>query len=90
MNSRGYFAQDHGESITKGMTAIGVAVQFDPAASQTGAARLMGSCYSRRRCTEADAGAFRRRVRRLIFCRVMLQKPNFLCSMSRPTTSPES
>src|SRR5258708_12407171 len=30
----GYFAQDHGESITKGMTAIEWLWQFDPAASQ--------------------------------------------------------
>src|SRR6266849_2074519 len=30
----GYFAQDHGESITKGMTAIEWLWQFDPSASQ--------------------------------------------------------
>jgi len=30
----GYFAQDHGDSITKGMTAIDWLWQFDPGANQ--------------------------------------------------------
>src|SRR5439155_154316 len=38
----GYFAQDHGESITKGMTAIEWLWQFDPAASQQELRGLMG------------------------------------------------
>src|ERR1700682_3277800 len=38
----GYFAQDHGESITKGMTAIDWLWQFDPAASQQELRGLMG------------------------------------------------
>src|SRR5260370_35533639 len=38
----GYFAQDHGESITTGMTAIDWLVQFDPSASHTALRGLMG------------------------------------------------
>src|SRR6202521_6191005 len=38
----GYFAQDHAESITKGMTAIEWLWQFDPAASQQELRGLMG------------------------------------------------
>src|SRR5215467_9663674 len=38
----GYFAQDHGESITRGMTALDWLWQFDPAASQQELRGLMG------------------------------------------------
>src|SRR6202049_4316335 len=38
----GYFAQDHGESITKGMTAIDWLWQFDPSANQQELRGLMG------------------------------------------------
>jgi len=33
-SASGYFAQDHGDSITKGMTAIDWLWQFDPSANQ--------------------------------------------------------
>jgi len=43
----GYFAQDHGESITKGMTAIDwLFWQFDPSASQQELRGLMGQMLS--------------------------------------------
>src|SRR6195256_4484278 len=43
----GYFAQDHGESITKGMTAIDWLWQFDPAATQQELRGLMGQLLFR-------------------------------------------
>src|SRR5467141_3875236 len=75
----GYFAQDHGESITKGMTAIEWLWQFDPAASQQELRGLMGqmlfSGEDALKPTRALSGG---ESARLIFCRLMLQKPNFL------------
>ncbi len=75
----GYFAQDHGESITKGMTAIEWLWQYDPAASQQELRGLMGqmlfSGEDALKPTRALSGG---ESARLIFCRLMLQKPNFL------------
>src|SRR5467141_5231229 len=75
----GYFAQDHGESITKGMTAIDWLWQFDPSASQQELRGLMGqmlfSGEDALKPTRALSGG---ESARLIFCRLMLQKPNFL------------
>jgi len=81
----GYFAQDHGESITKGMTAIDWLWQFDPAASQQELRGLMGqmlfSGEDALKPTRALSGG---ESARLIFCRLMLQKPNFLV-LDEPT-----
>src|SRR5438876_10890486 len=81
----GYFAQDHGESITKGMTAIEWLWQFDPAASQQELRGLMGqmlfSGEDALKPTRALSGG---ESARLIFCRLMLQKPNFLV-LDEPT-----
>src|SRR5437773_1341753 len=81
----GYFAQDHGESITKGMTAIEWLWQFDPGASQQELRGLMGqmlfSGEDALKPTRALSGG---ESARLIFCRLMLQKPNFLV-LDEPT-----
>src|SRR5213593_4847987 len=81
----GYFAQDHGESITKGMTAIDWLWQFDPAASQQELRGLMGqmlfSGEDALKPTRALSGG---ESARLIFCKLMLQKPNFLV-LDEPT-----
>src|SRR5579862_8796549 len=81
----GYFAQDHGESITKGMTAIEWLWQFDPSANQQELRGLMGqmlfSGEDALKPTRALSGG---ESARLIFCRLMLQKPNFLV-LDEPT-----
>src|SRR5437667_2437740 len=81
----GYFAQDQGESITKGMTAIDWLWQFDPTASQQELRGLMGqmlfSGEDALKPTRALSGG---ESARLIFCRLMLQKPNFLV-LDEPT-----
>ncbi len=81
----GYFAQDHGESITHGMTAIEWLWQFDPAASQQELRGLLGqmlfSGEEALKPTQALSGG---ESARLIFCRLMLQKPNFLV-LDEPT-----
>src|ERR1700674_4579569 len=81
----GYFAQDHTDSITKGMTAIEWLWQFDPAASQQELRGLMGqmlfSGEDALKPTRALSGG---ESARLIFCRLMLQKPNFLV-LDEPT-----
>jgi len=81
----GYFAQDHGDSITKGMTAIDWLWQFDPSANQQELRGLMGqmlfSGEDALKPTRALSGG---ESARLIFCRLMLQKPNFLV-LDEPT-----
>jgi ATPase subunit of ABC transporter with duplicated ATPase domains len=83
--SVGYFAQDHSESITKGTTAIEWLWQFDPMASQQELRGLMGqmlfSGEDALKPTRALSGG---ESARLIFCRLMLQKPNFLV-LDEPT-----
>src|SRR6202171_5903347 len=81
----GYFAQDHGDSITKGMTAIDWLWQFDPSANQQELRGLMGQMLfsgdAALNPTNALSGV---KPARLIFCKLMLQKPNFLV-LDEPT-----
>ena len=81
----GYFAQDHGDSITKGMTAIEWLWQFDPSANQQELRGLMGQMLfggdDALKPTQALSGG---ESARLIFCKLMLQKPNFLV-LDEPT-----
>src|ERR1700682_768648 len=81
----GYFAQDHGDSITKGMTAIDWLWQFDPSANQQELRGLMGQMLfsgdDALKPTKALSGG---ETARLIFCKLMLQKPNFLI-LDEPT-----
>ncbi len=81
----GYFAQDHTDSITKGTTAIEWLHQFDLQASQEELRGLLGqmlfSGEDALKPTQALSGG---ESARLIFCRLMLQKPNFLI-LDEPT-----
>jgi ATPase subunit of ABC transporter with duplicated ATPase domains len=81
----GYFAQDHADSITKGTTVIEWLHQFNPAASQQELRGLLGQMLfsgdDALKPTAALSGGERARV---IFCRLMLQKPNLLV-LDEPT-----
>ncbi len=81
----GYFAQDHTDSIAKGMTTIEWLHQFDPQASQEELRGLLGQMLfsgdDALKPTQALSGG---ESARLIFCRLMLQKPNFLV-LDEPT-----
>jgi ATPase subunit of ABC transporter with duplicated ATPase domains len=81
----GYFAQDHTDTITHGMTTIEWLHQFDPQASQEELRGLLGKMLfsgdDALKPTQALSGG---ESARLIFCRLMLQKPNFLV-LDEPT-----
>jgi len=81
----GYFAQDHTDSIAKNTTVVEWLHQFDPMASQGELRGLLGqmlfSGEDGLKPTRALSGG---EAARLIFCRLMLQKPNFLV-LDEPT-----
>ncbi len=82
----GYFAQDHTDSITRdNTTSIDWLWQFDPSANQQELRGLMGQMLfsgdDALKPTRALSGG---ESARLIFCRLMLQKPNFLV-LDEPT-----
>src|ERR1700681_683237 len=81
----GYFAQDTTDSISKGTTAIEWLHQFDLQASQEELRGLLGqmlfSGEDALKSTNALSGG---ESARLIFCRLMLQKPNVLV-LDEPT-----
>jgi ATPase subunit of ABC transporter with duplicated ATPase domains len=83
--SVGYFAQDHRESIPQGVTIIEWLHSFDPSASQEELRGLLGQMLfsgdDALKRTEALSGG---EVARITFCRLMLQKPNFLV-LDEPT-----
>jgi ATPase subunit of ABC transporter with duplicated ATPase domains len=83
--SIGYFPQDHTGLIQKGMTAVEWLHQFDPAASRQDIHGLLGqmlfSGEEGLKPTEALSGG---ETARLLFCRIMLQKPNILV-LDEPT-----
>jgi ATPase subunit of ABC transporter with duplicated ATPase domains len=81
----GYFAQDHTDSITKGTTSIEWLWQFDPSASQQELRGLMGQMlFSGEDALKPTAALSGGESARLIFCKLMLQKPNFLV-LDEPT-----
>ena len=82
----GYFAQDHTDSIQRdNTTSIDWLWQFDPSANQQELRGLMGQMLfsgdDALKPTRALSGG---ESARLIFCRLMLQKPNFLV-LDEPT-----
>ncbi len=81
----GYFAQDHRATIQPGLTIIDWLQQFDPTAGNEELRGLLGQMLFQReeamKPTEALSGG---EAARLIFCRLMLQKPNILV-LDEPT-----
>src|SRR5271167_1378143 len=81
----GYFAQDHSESITHGMDAIEWLHQFKPQATQEELRGVLGQMlFSGEDALKQTAALSGGESARLIFCRLMLQKPNFLV-LDEPT-----
>ena len=84
--SIGYFPQDHTGAIRKGMTAVEWLHQFDPLPRR---GRTFTACSGQMlfsgeeglKPTEALSGG---ETARMLFCRIMLQKPNVLV-LDEPT-----
>jgi ATPase subunit of ABC transporter with duplicated ATPase domains len=81
----GYFPQDHTRAVHKGMTVVEWLHQFDPAAAKQDIHGLLGqmlfSGEEALKPTDALSGG---ETARLLFCRIMLQKPNVLV-LDEPT-----
>ena len=83
--SVGYFAQDHRSLITNGMTVFEWLHQWDPSAVQEEIRGLLGQMLFPRddanKRTDVLSGG---EAARLLFCKLMLQKPNVLV-LDEPT-----
>src|SRR6266849_1043453 len=81
----GYFAQDHTDYITKGTTAVEWLHQFDPKASQEELRAVLGQMlFSGEDALKPTGALSGGESARLIFCKLMLQKPNVLV-LDEPT-----
>jgi ATPase subunit of ABC transporter with duplicated ATPase domains len=81
----GYFSQDHKESIRTGITLIDWLHEFEPGASQQELRGLLGQMlFSGEDATKRTENLSGGEAARIVFCRLMLQKPNFLL-LDEPT-----
>jgi ATPase subunit of ABC transporter with duplicated ATPase domains len=81
----GYFAQDHTGSIQKGMTAADWLHQFDPRATKEEIRGILGQMlFSGEEGMKQTAALSGGEAARLLFCKLMLQKPNILV-LDEPT-----
>ena len=83
--SVGYFPQDHTGAIEKGTTAVEWLHGFDPDASRQDIHGLLGQMlFSGEEGLKPTAALSGGETARLLFCRIMLQKPNVLV-LDEPT-----
>jgi ATPase subunit of ABC transporter with duplicated ATPase domains len=83
--SIGYFPQDHTGEIEKGLTAVEWLHRFDPDASRQDIHGLLGQMlFSGEEGLKPTAALSGGETARLLFCRIMLQKPNVLV-LDEPT-----
>ena len=83
--SIGYFAQDHTGAIEKGTTAVEWLHRFDPDASRQDIHGLLGQMlFSGEESFKPTGALSGGESARLLFCRIMLQKPNVLV-LDEPT-----
>jgi ATPase subunit of ABC transporter with duplicated ATPase domains len=81
----GYFPQDHTGLIEHGRTAVEWLHQFDPEASRQDIHGLLGQMlFSGEEGLKPTAALSGGETARLLFCRIMLQKPNVLV-LDEPT-----
>ncbi|MGB6946495.1 MAG: ATP-binding cassette domain-containing protein [Bryobacteraceae bacterium] len=81
----GYFSQDHKESIQHGVTLLEWLNEFDPSAGQQELRGLLGQMlFSGEDATKRTENLSGGEAARIVFCRLMLQKPNFLL-LDEPT-----
>jgi ATPase subunit of ABC transporter with duplicated ATPase domains len=83
--SVGYFAQDHRALIEKGTTAVEWLHQWDPTASNEELRGLLGMMlFVREEAGKSTSVLSGGEAARLLFCKLMLQKPNVLV-LDEPT-----
>jgi len=83
--SIGYFPQDHTGEIEQGLTAVEWLHRYDPDASRQEIHGLLGQMlFSGEEGHKPTAALSGGETARLLFCRIMLQKPNVLV-LDEPT-----
>jgi ATPase subunit of ABC transporter with duplicated ATPase domains len=81
----GFFAQDHRATIPNGLTILDWLREFDPQAGTEELRGLLGQMlFTRDEATKPTEALSGGEAARLIFCRLMLQKPNVLV-LDEPT-----
>jgi ATPase subunit of ABC transporter with duplicated ATPase domains len=81
----GYFSQDHKHAIAKDTVAIEWLRSFDPQAGEQELRGLLGQMlFAREEAMKPTSALSGGEAARLIFCRLMLQKPNILV-LDEPT-----